>query len=127
MIAAAPAVPPAVPAGAPQQRRAGAPSAAAAAAGAAAPPPNSSVDRCVAKGVGTLSASGTRFVPQRYFQGLSCPTLHDTGGVCASCADRCHRGHRLDEGRWEEACFCDCGLLPSCRCRDPSFDPDALE
>lgn len=50
--------------------------------------------------------------------------MHDSGGVCATCVRQCHRGHRVDQGRWAEGCYCDCGTGPACRCRDVLFDPD---
>lgn len=81
------------------------------------------IQRCIQKTICTLAATGTQFEPQKVFQCFSC-ALDGEVGVCSSCAESCHRGHQLDAGRWSEAFFCDCALLPSCQCLDMAFDAD---
>jgi len=61
----------------------------------------------VASHVCTLKATGERFVPQRWFQCLTCGSPNGEG-CCESCKDICHAGHETKD-MGVSPFYCDCG------------------
>eukprot|EP01108_Squamamoeba_japonica_P007115 TRINITY_DN5916_c0_g1_i1.p2 TRINITY_DN5916_c0_g1~~TRINITY_DN5916_c0_g1_i1.p2 ORF type:complete len:310 (+),score=92.99 TRINITY_DN5916_c0_g1_i1:41-931(+) len=73
------------------------------------------VERATEHGICTLAVSGRTFCPQPWFSCKTC-NLVDSDGCCASCADRCHRGHDLEAKGHSERFYCDCPIKCGSSC-----------
>lgn len=66
-----------------------------------------SIRDAVAAGVCTFAVTGKTYCPQVWYRCDTCP-FGESEGVCASCAARCHRGHKLSEALNSARFYCDC-------------------
>lgn len=76
----------------------------------------------------TIAITGQTFARQSYFYCYTCQMDETSGqGVCVSCAETCHRGHRLSSKSVDATTgfYCDCGNSNHlCQCdRERIFPP----
>ena len=82
------------------------------------------VQQCIDNNTCTYVITGQKFEPQPYYMCYDCG-LSDGQGVCQSCANVCHAGHRLSERITSDNFFCDCGFArPNlCKCLNNPLPP----
>ena len=66
----------------------------------------------------TFTATGRNYVKQSWWRCLTCSTSGKVG-VCKSCMDICHKGHKIEPTMNVGPFFCDCGakLLAKVECK----------
>ena len=63
---------------------------------------------CAEEGKCTFSVFGTEYVNQKVFKCITCASFGNSGTICVSCKDRCHRDHRVVPTQVVVS-YCDCG------------------